>query len=331
MKVLRLHGAADLRLHEEPCPTPGPGESLLRVQTVGICGSDIHWLEDGGIGGATLTRPLILGHEFAGQLPDGALVAADPAINCGDCEYCREGAPNLCDALAFAGHAPTDGALREWVSWPTRLLHPLPPGMTAAEGALLEPLGIALHAVDLAALRPGATVAVLGCGPIGLLLVQLAHIAGAARILATDVLPHRLELARRFGAEPFHAREGSGELPALLSATGGRGVDVAFEAAGDHDAVATATGIARKGGSVILIGIPGDDRTTFTAAVARRKELTFKLVRRMRHTYPRAIALVAAGRVNLRALITARFPLRDYAKAFDVAQRREGVKVIVEL
>jgi L-iditol 2-dehydrogenase len=154
MKVARLHGAADIRLHDEPKPVPADGETLLQVRAVGLCGSDLHWLAEGGIGDAQLVHPLVLGHEFAATTASGERVAVDPAISCGQCEMCQKGNPNLCAHLLFAGHGTQDGALREFLTWPTKCLHRLPDLLSDSEGAMLEPLGVALHAVDLGRIRP---------------------------------------------------------------------------------------------------------------------------------------------------------------------------------
>lgn len=334
MRVLRLYGAGDLRLCDEPEPAPGPGESLLRVTAVGVCGSDLHWLAEGAIGDARLTRPLVLGHELAGVVESGEQrgqrVAVDPAIPCGACEFCREGNPNLCSSLRFAGHGAEDGALREYMAWPTRCLYPIPDSFTDADGVMLEPLGVALHAVDLGHLKPGMTVGVFGCGPIGLLVAQVARAAGATRIVATEKLPHRLAAARSLGATDVFQADGGREVAEILAATGGKGVDIAFEATEENGAVETAMAAARPGARVVLVGIPADDRTSFPASVARRKGLTIKMSRRMKHVYPRAIDLVKSGRVDVRSLATHRFPLAEFDQAFSVAQRREGLKVIIE-
>jgi len=328
MKTLRLHGPGDLRIHEEPDPVPAAGEKLLRVTAVGICGSDLHWFNEAGIGDAQLEKPLVLGHEFSALTDEGERVAVDPAIPCGECEYCKRGDPNLCERIIFAGHGDQDGALREKMSWPQSCLHPLQEGISDAEGALLEPLGIAMHAVDLAHLRVGMSVGVFGCGPIGLLILQLARLAGVSKVLATDLLPHRVEAARNFGAEEAHVVTDSFGVQeaALLDQ---RGLDVVFEAAGENAAVEMSVAAARPGGKVMLVGIPPDDRTSFTASLARRKGLTFKLVRRMKLTYPRAIQLVESGRVNVRDLVTHTFPLEQAIEAFAVAARRDGLKVLI--
>ena len=328
MKSLRLHNPGDLRLHEEPVPVPGEGEKLLRVTAVGICGSDLHWFNEAGIGDTRLEKPLVLGHEFTALTDEGERVAVDPSITCGVCEYCKRGDPNLCENLIFAGHGNQDGALREQMAWPRRCLFPIPDQMSYTDGVMLEPLGIAIHAVDLAHLKVGMSVGVFGCGPIGLLILQLARLAGVNKILATDILPHRVEAARALGADETHLVEdnfGDREL-ALLD---GRELDVVFEAAGENTAVEMAIAAACPGGKVILVGIPPDDRISFTASLARRKGLTLKLVRRMKLTYPRAIQLIESGKVNVRSLVTHTFSLEHAAEAFAVAARRDGLKVII--
>ena len=335
MKVLRLHGIQDLRLHDEPVPDPGPGETLLRVASVGLCGSDVHWFVEGSIGGTVMTQSLVLGHEFAGVIESGPrrgqLVAVDPAIPCGECDLCLEGNPNFCGVQHFAGTGPDDGALRQYLVWPTSCLYALPPSMTATDGAVLEPLGVALHAVDLSHMRPGMTVGVFGCGSIGLLAIQVARAAGATAVFATDLLENRLEAARSLGVtDVFLADEGK-EAAAILAATDGRGVDVAIEAAGANEAVEASIEAVKPGARVVLVGIPSVDRTTFTASIARRKGLTIMMTRRMKHTYPRAIRMVQEDMVDVRSIVTHVYPLAEYQQAFSIAERREGLKVVIEL
>jgi L-iditol 2-dehydrogenase len=175
---------------------------------------------------------------------------------------------------------------------------------------------VAIHAVDLAHLRTGMSVGVFGCGPIGLLIIQMAQLAGAARVFVTEPLFHRLEAARILGGIVWNP---------------GQTVDAAFEVAGDDEAVETAFAAVRPGGTVILAGIPDGDRTSFSASVARRKGLTIKLVRRMKFTYPRAIQLVESGQVDVRSLITQHFPLEQSQQAFTLAQQRRGLKIIIDI
>jgi L-iditol 2-dehydrogenase len=195
---------------------------------------------------------------------------------------------------------------------------------------MLEPLGVALHALSLGHVLPGMSVGIFGCGPIGLMLVQLARVAGAAKIIATDRIANRLDAARSFGATHMILVGDGQEAEQVDAVTSGDGIDIAFEAAGENEAVETAILATRPGKQVILIGIPDDDRTVFPASVARRKGLTLKLVRRMKHTYPLAIQMVKSGAVDVRSVVTHRFPLSEYKTAFETAKQREGIKVIIE-
>jgi L-iditol 2-dehydrogenase len=327
-----LHATGDLRVADEPVPTPADGASLVRVTAVGICGSDLHWWREAGIGDARLERPLVLGHEAAGVIEDGPRrgerVAIDPAIPCETCRACRDGYRNLCANVRFAGHGGQDGALREYLVWPISLLHPLPDGLSDADGALLEPLGVALHSLGLGHVRLGGTAAVVGCGPIGLIAVQLLRTAGVEVTVAVDPLAHRREAAGRAGAAATLAPSALDDGDVVAAAVGD-GVDVAFEIAGTDAAVHLAMALTRPGGRVVLAGIPDDDRTTFSASTARRKGLTIAMVRRMNETYPRAIALAAGGRVDLPSVVTARYPLDRAADAFAAAAARTGLKVVV--
>jgi L-iditol 2-dehydrogenase len=318
---------------EEPVPEAGAGMSLVRVSAVGICGSDLHWWDEGAIGDAGLSHPLVLGHEGAGVIAAGPRrgerVAIDPAITCGTCRACRDGYRNLCYQIRFAGHGETDGMLREVMAWPSELLHPLPDGVGDAEGALLEPLGVAVHSVDLGHLAFGGTACVVGCGPIGLLLIGALRAAGAGSVLAIEPLAHRREAAARYGADlvaDSAAFPGNGLMRELT----GHGVDVTFEAAGTGEAVRLAMESVRPGGRVVLAGIPSDDVISFGASAARRKGLTIAMVRRMNEVYPRAIGLAARGAVDLAPLVTGRAGLGEVAGAFGDAARRTGLKVVVE-
>ncbi len=332
MRAARLHAVGDLRVADEPVPVPGDGESLVRVTAVGICGSDLHWWGEAGIGDAVLSHPLVLGHEAAGVIADGPRrgerVAIDPAIPCGTCRPCRDGYRNLCVRIRFSGHGGTDGAMREFLAWPADLLYPLPDSLSDADGAVLEPLGVAIHALDLGHLHLGGTAAVAGCGPIGLLLIQLLRVAGAQTVIALEPLAHRRAAAAALGAATAYPAEVADQ--AALSELTGDGVDVAFEMAGTDQAVQLAMAAARPGGRVVLGGIPRSDTTTFRASVARRKGLTIAMVRRMNEVYPRAISLAAAKRVDLPTLVSDRYPLEEAPAAFAAAAARTGLKVVVE-
>jgi L-iditol 2-dehydrogenase len=333
MKSVRLCGIRDLRVIEDSIPVANPDEVLIRVTSVGICGSDIHWFAEGSTGAAGFRQPFVLGHEFTGTVVDGELsgkrVAVEPTISCGHCEYCIEGNSNLCPHHSFAGQAPQDGALREFLAWPMKNVYPLPDDISNDAGVMLEPLGVAMHTVDLGKLKTGMHVGVYGCGPIGLLVIQLAKLSGAVKIIATDKLEHRLNAAQEMGATEVISAKDNAELLAIMSATEGRGVDVAFEVAGEQGAVETAVESCKPGGRVVICGIPSNDRTSFRASTSRRKGLTIKIVRRMKHTYPRAIELIATGIVDVESIITHRFSLDEFAEAFSFAESRKGIKVII--
>ncbi len=337
-----------MRVEDVPQPgSPGPGQALLRVAAVGICGSDLHTYEDGRIGDTVLKSPLIIGHEFGGVIeavgPDaidgesrplvvGTPVAVDPCQTCGHCRPCAEGHPNLCLHHRFCGLYPNDGALCQWMIVPARTCFSVPAGTDWGEVTLMETLGVAMHAVDLAKIRVADRVAVLGAGPVGLCIVQCARLAGASEVYVTDKLPWRLELAKKFGGVPLHI-EKCDTTRAVLDATAGEGVDAVIEAAWAGPAVNQAAEMVRAGGRLTLVGIPGDDRLEMRHSLVRRKGLTIRVARRMKHVYPRVLRLYRGGRVDLQSLISHRFPLEQAATAMATNARYEPgvVKVVVDV
>jgi L-iditol 2-dehydrogenase len=336
MRASRLHGIRDMRLDKLPQPVPGPGELLLQVASVGVCGSDVHYYLHGRIGTQIVTAPIIMGHEFSARvaglgpgvadLTIGQLVTVEPGISCGRCESCLLGHPNLCPNVRFCGTPPIDGVFAEYTVMPAENCFPLPEGFSPIEGAMLEPLGIAIHTVDLAHLQAGQTVAVLGGGPIGLLIAAVAKAAGASEIFMTEPLAHRRQFALEYVADAALNPDDVDVVAEIKRLTGDRGVDVAFEAAGASDTPQQAAAVARIGGKVIIAGIPTDDTMNMNASTVRRKGLSIKIVRRMKHTYPRAIRLVQTGMVDVKPLATHQFPLERIDEAFElVADYRDGV------
>jgi L-iditol 2-dehydrogenase len=262
----------------------------------------------------------------------GTRVAVDPAQPCGRCEMCEQGHPNLCHRLHFCGLYPDDGSLAEYILMPARCCFPVPDSIDDAGAALLEPLGIALHAIDLARLHVADSVAILGAGPIGLLCLQVARLAGAAPIYIVDQFAWRLKLAAKYGGIPinFGAED---PVAAVLRATDGRGVDVAIEAAWADRSIQQAAEMARMGGRLVLVGIPGLDKLEMKHSTARRKGLTIRISRRMKHVYPRAIRLVASSGVDLLGMLSHRFPLERTPEAFalNVAYADAVNKIVVDI
>lgn len=332
MKAVRWHGPRDMRLVEIPRPSPGPGEVLLRIESVGVCGSDIHYYLEGRIGSQVLTEPIVLGHEFAGiveSLGDGAnpalvgrRVAVEPGTPCQVCESCRRGRYNVCPAMRFPGGPGCEGALCEYIAVRADSCFPVPDSIDAPMAALIEPVSVALHTIELANLSPGDTVAVIGLGSIGLMAAQIAGHSGASTVYGADLLPYRVAAASRYGvAQAFQsaAGEGAGEVvDRIWAATGGRGVDVAIDCTNTSDGLGIACRVARPGGRCVLTGISGQDWDPLPVCVARRRELELRWCRRFCHNFPSAIAMVAAGTVDVRGLLTHSFPLEQTLAAFEL-------------
>lgn len=348
MLAVRLHGPRDLRVERVPRPDPpGPGQALLRITAVGVCGSDLHTYQDARIGDTVVETPLVLGHEFAAvveavgpesydgnfqPLRPGTRVAVDPAQPCGRCEMCEQGHPNLCHRLHFCGTYPDPGSLSEYMLMPAHSCFPIPDAMDDASAALLEPLGIAIHAVDLAKVRVADSAVILGAGPIGLYILQVMRLAGADPIYVIDQFPWRLALAARYGGVPINFRE-TDPVAAVKEATAGRGVDIAIEAAWADHSIQWAAEMARLGGRLVLVGIPGPDKLEMKHSTARRKGLTIRLSRRMKHVYPRAIKLWASGAVDLTGVLSHRFPLERTPEAYALNEQYADnvVKIVIDV
>jgi len=334
MRSLRLHAPRDLRMHEEAIPEPGPGEVLIRIKSVGICASDLHYYRDGRIGSTVVTSPIVLGHEASGVIerlgPDtaglapGDRVAIEPAKPCLQCEWCKSGHFNVCPGIPFFGTPPVDGCLREFVAWPARLCLKVPESLGFDEIAMLEPLAIGIYAVELAQTKPDETAVVLGAGGIGLSVVAALKAAGVSRVIVSEPIEARRAAALKMGAsevaDPVSAEALVEEL------TAGRGADVVIECTGEDDAVRQTARLARVLGRLVIVGIPASDTYPFDASTARRKQLSAVFVRRSNQTTEKAVELVSAGRIDVGILATHRFPLERTAEAMELAlNKSEGV------
>ena len=337
-----LHGVDDLRMEQVPIPVPDPERNVLvRIRSVGVCGSDIHWWKRGYIGGNVLRSPTIMGHEAAGEvvevtgdgrgLQPGDRVTIEPGYTCRRCEFCRSGRYNLCRDVVFLAAPPVDGAFCEYISWPADFLFPLPNHLSMDEGAMMEPLSVGMHAARRSGVRAGDSVAVLGVGAIGLSAMQAARAHGATTIIASDLVPLRLEMAQRLGATHVLDAAESDVEQAIMSITGGRGVDVAFECAGAVPTIQMAMRVTRSGGKVQLVGMPAETDPQIPLYELIGRELDVSGLFRYAGCYPPAIELVASGRVDVQSLVTHHFPLEQTPEAMQFAHdhKDEAIKVAV--
>lgn len=334
MQAVFIHGQHDVRIGELPMPER-TNEIPIDVSAVGICGSDLHYYLEGGIGTARIVEPFVPGHEFAGRMAQdfepmglkrGELVAVDPARPCGSCEWCHRGHVNLCPNVEFAGAPPHGGAMTERITVEPHQIFKLPATMTAAEAVMLETLGVSLHAIDLAKPKLLESVAVIGCGPVGLCAVQLLREAGVGAIHAIDPLAYRAEAARSMGAS-----EAGTDPGAIADWTDGRGVDLVVEATNAPQGFQLAAEAARIGGRVVLVGIPEGNIYSLTADVARRKGLSVKFSRRMGDVYPRTIRLVDSRRIDVKSVVSHRLPIGDAPNAFamQAAYEDKALKTLI--
>src|SRR5438477_6389858 len=339
MRAAELIAPLTFRLTDMPIEDPGPGEVQVRVEAVGVCGSDLHAFTEGAVGSTPNIYPMVLGHEPAGTIvKTGAgvsgLVAGDrgalePALYCYHCEFCLSGHHNVCANIRFLSNPHLPGFFRELVNLPIVNFLPIPAAMSFNEAALAEPLAIAMHSLRLASIRPGETVAVLGAGPIGLLTIAALRATQAGRILAVEPLAHRRELALLMGA---HAALEPGEsVEEILSLTGQRGVDCAIDCAAGEHTTSQAIQLTRNAGRVALTGIHATPLVSMDGSAMRRKELTIFNVRRSNHETGDALELIHAHADWFRPLLTHTRAIDRIDEAFTIAsQYRDGVgKMIV--
>jgi L-iditol 2-dehydrogenase len=335
MRAVKWYGPRDLRLAEAPMPEPGPGEALIRVETTGICGSDMHYYAEGRIGNNVVDEEIILGHEFAGIVEDvyddadgdliGQRVAVEPGIPCGACEWCRKGRYNVCQSMRFPGGPGVNGSLCDFITAPAKNCYPVPRSFSADAAAMMEPLAVAVHSVELARIEPGDTVAILGLGPVGLLTAQAAKAAGVERVFGTDLHEYRVGAGAANGVDAAFIAGIDAET-AIMDETGGRGVDIVIDCARSGDTPAIACRIARPAGRIVLTGISGNEEDAFAVGHARRKELSMTWCRRFLFNFPASIALAAQGRVDVESMVTHHFPLEQTPEAFEMVDHaRDGV------
>ena len=333
-RTAELCGLRQFRLMESALADPGPGEVQVRIDAVGICGSDMHSYAEGGVGDTPCLYPMVLGHEPAGVVKrtgpgvtgwsPGDRAAFEPAIYCYHCEFCRTGHHNVCANIRFMSMPGDPGFFRESANLPARNLIAIPPHMAAHEATLIEPLAVVLHSMKFVALGAGETAVVFGAGPIGLLTVICLKLAGAARVWAIEPVGARRELARQVGADvvvdPSNA-DPSGEI---LRDTGGRGVDVAIDCAAKGGSVNHCLHATRNAGRVVITGIPVEREVAVEFSPLRRKELTIFNVRRSNHDSQAARDLLAGNLARFAPIITHLRPLAGIAEAFSQLEQYTG-------
>src|SRR6266550_3044958 len=329
MMAAVLYAPRDLRIEQRPVPTPSQGEVLVRILSVGVCGSDVHYYEHGRIGDFVVRSPLILGHESSGQIIEvgkgvsGARVdervAIEPGEPCGHCDQCRAGRYNLCPNIRFHGTPPVDGTLSEFVTVKSELAYTVPDEISDNAAALLEPLSVGIWANRKAGTQTGTSLLIAGAGPIGLVTTMVARAAGATRIAVSDVNRSRLSAALASGATEI-AVPGSDDVAGEF--------DAFIDCSGSSAAIDAGVRSVRPAGSVVLVGM-GADELKLPLGVVQQHELLITGTFRYANTWPTAIALAASGRVSLDDLVTGEYGLADTEQALAAGRDPHTIKAVI--
>ena len=343
MKVAVMNGIGEMGFEERPIPRPENNEVLVKLEYVGICGSDLHYYETGRIGDYIVEPPFVLGHEPGGvvvevgsdvkHLKVGDRVALEPGKTCGHCEFCRTGRYNLCPEVVFFATPPVDGVFQEYVAHEADLCFKLPDNVSTLEGALIEPLAVGFHAAMQGNARAGQTAVVLGAGCIGLVCMMALKAMGVMNVYVVDIMEKRLEKALELGATDVINGGKTDAVKAILELTNGAGCDLAIEAAGTEITTKQAVYMTKNGSNIVLVGYSKSGEMTLPMSLILDKELTLKTVFRYRHIYPMAIEAVAAGKVNLKGIVTNEFSLDEAQKAMDysVNNKADIVKAVIKI
>ena len=343
MKVAIMTDIGKMEYTERPIPAPKDDEVLVKLEYVGICGSDLHYYEAGAIGNFIVKPPFVLGHEPGGvvvevgkdvtHLKVGDRVALEPGKTCGHCEFCREGKYNLCPDVIFFATPPVDGVFQEYVAHEAGLCFKLPDNVSTMEGALIEPLTVGFHAANQGGAHAGQTAVVMGAGCIGLVSMMALKAEGVSRVYVVDVMKNRLEKAMELGADGVINGREADAVAKIMELTDGRGCDLVIETAGTEITTRQAINMTKKGATIVLVGYSSSGEMTLPVSTALDKELTFKTVFRYRHIYPMAIDAVASGRVNLKGIVTDVFDFDDLQNAMDrsISDKANIVKAVVKM
>ncbi len=340
-KTFYMTALETLKEGQAPMPEIGADDVGIKIQSVGVCGSDLHYYRTGSIGSFVVDFPFILGHEASGvvyevganvkHLKVGDRVCMEPGIPCMKCHECLTGNYNLCKDVRFWATPPYDGVLSEYVAHPAAFTFKIPDNMTFTEGALVEPLAIGLHACNMGGVKLGQTVAIVGAGCIGLVTLLAAKAYGATKIIVGDVLDKRLEKARELGAITVNTKD-EDFAAKVMELTGGVGADVAIDCAGFSPTVDACLSCTRPAGMVIIVGLGADHVDGFNTGVMSTKELTVKSIFRYRNLYPTAINAIADGRIDVGSIVSHRFKFDDTIEAFATCTKdiRNVVKGVIE-
>ena len=343
MKVAIMEGIGKMGYARRPIPTPGDNEVLVKLEYVGICGSDMHYYETGAIGDYVVEPPFVLGHEPGGtvvavgrdvtHLKVGDRVALEPGKTCGHCEFCKTGRYNLCPDVVFFATPPVDGVFQEYVAHQADLCFKLPENVSTLEGALIEPLAVGFHAANQGGAHAGQTAVVMGAGCIGLVSMMALKAQGVSRVYVVDIMEKRLQKALELGADGVVNGREQDAVQAVLALTEGRGCDLVIETAGTELTTRQCIHMTKKGATIVLVGYSKSGEMTLPMSLALDKELTFKTVFRYRHIYPMAIEAVTAGKVNLKGIVTDIFDFDDLQTAMDrsVSDKANIVKAVVRI
>lgn len=340
-----MQGMDKMILRDIPVPEAKEKEVLVELEYVGICGSDVHYFHHGCCGAykVDLSQDFMLGHECAGtvvavgegvaDLKVGDRVALEPGITCGKCEFCKSGHYNLCPDVVFLATPPVQGCYEQYIAFPEDMCFKLPDNVSTKEGALIEPLSVGFYAANQGDVQVGDTVIILGAGCIGLVTLLACKAHGAGQIIVADLVEARLEKAKELGATAVINSKEVDVFQEVNRLTGKRGADVVFETAGSAVTIAQTPFLVRRGGTVTLVGISSQEEISYNFAQIMDKEATIKSVFRYRNIYPKAIAAVASGAIDVESIVTHEFDLDHIQEAFDEAvnNKTDLVKAVIKV
>lgn len=341
MKVAVMNGIGEMGYTERPIPQVKNKEVLVKIEYVGICGSDLHYYETGRIGNYIVEPPFVLGHECGGTVVEvgkdvenlkvGDRVALEPGKTCRVCEFCKTGRYNLCANVEFFATPPYDGVFQEYGAHDADLCFKLPDNISTLAGALIEPLAVGVHSVNQGEGQAGQTVVVTGAGAIGLVTLLALKYKGVSNVIVVDIIKKRLDKALELGASYVINASETDVVKKIMELTGGKGCDLAIETAGTDVTTNQMIHAVKKGSNIVLVGY-GNTNMNLEMSLALDKEVTFKTVFRYRHIYPMAIDAAASGRINLEGIVTDFFDFDDIQNAMDscVKNKADIVKAVVK-